>query len=692
MRATLILLCSLLTGAAGAQPRQPVRAPIHSAVSSRLTSALKSEIDYAKSKVYPALVNILVVYRYYDEGRSQRSLAGGSGVIISPEGYVLTNYHVAGNTTHIQCTLTTGESIEARDVYDDPLTDLSILKLRLDKRKNAKLPIPYATMGDSNLLHEGDFVLAMGNPLMLSSSMTLGIVSNTHRVFTNFTGTRIENQELDDGQVTGLLTRWIQHDALILPGNSGGPLVNMRGQVVGINELGGDGVGFSIPINIARSVFDQVVRYGKIVRGYLGFTPLPVDKMGRTTGTLVASVLPGSPAAEAGLKPGDILLDINGAPANTRFFEQIPLLYQSTAALKPGTIARLKVLHNGKIEVLKVKVGTMQPYMGHETEIPLLGMTVRTITPMMALTMHLPDTDGLAITGIRPGFPADSSQPKLASDDVIRTIDGKPVNNLKAFQQVLTADKSDKKLVIGYIRGDQRCLSVVKTAKPDQNDNNQELPLAWMGIKTQVVTPDLSTALHIPGKQGFLITEVYPYTKAGSDGLKVGDVITSLNGQALEASRLQDEKNLTHAIENLDVGSSAALGLLRNGQPLTVKVTLEPTPTSSSEVPSYRDHAFEFTVRDITLLDRIKLHLTVNQKGAVVADTTEGGWANIAGLNVNDVILSVNKQPVTSVSSFKTVMKEVMTRKPHTITLYVLRGELTYYVFIQPDWSHLNQN
>ncbi|MHC4107032.1 MAG: S1C family serine protease, partial [Planctomycetota bacterium] len=144
--------------------------------------ALRRDIDFARSKVYPALVNISVVVQIYSGGRAQRFPAAGSGVVISAAGHVLTNFHVAGHTTRITCTLPTGERIDADVIAHDPLTDLSVLKLRLAERPDPTTPLPFATLGDSDALRVGDYVLAMGNPLTLSSSLTLGVVSNPNRV------------------------------------------------------------------------------------------------------------------------------------------------------------------------------------------------------------------------------------------------------------------------------------------------------------------------------------------------------------------------------------------------------------------------------------------------------------------------------------------------------------------------------
>ena len=223
---------------------------------------LAAAVAFAKKKVYPCLVNIAVVAKRFVQGRESRGLGAGSGVIVSPAGYVVTNFHVAGDASRITCKLPTGEAIDADIVTPDPLTDLCVVKLRLDQRKDPSKPIPFATIGDSQALRVGDHVMAMGNPGGLNSTVTLGIVSNTARVFTNFSGSAIRNFEFGDGQVTGIFNQWIQHDALILPGNSGGPLVNMKGEIIGINTRGGSGTGFAIPATTVRKVLNQALTFG----------------------------------------------------------------------------------------------------------------------------------------------------------------------------------------------------------------------------------------------------------------------------------------------------------------------------------------------------------------------------------------------------------------------------------------------
>jgi serine protease Do len=404
-----------------------------------LEDALRRDIERARERVFPALVNILVVDRYFDGGRAQYSLGGGSGVIVSPDGLVLTNYHVASDAVRIFCTLSTGERLEAEALHHDALTDLSVLRLKLPPNA-PKREFPYAPLGDSDALKTGDYVLAMGNPLLLASSVTLGIVSNPKRVFLNPFNQEIEGAEFERGDRSGMLTRWIQHDALILPGNSGGPLVNLQGEVVGINQLGGSGIGFAIPSRIARAVLEQVRRTGRVERGWLGFRAMPVEKMRRTEGVLVASITPDSPVAKAGLQPGDIILRIDGQPVNARFPEEIPLVYQQIAELPIGKTVAIEYLRNGERKTAQAQVERMEPYYGDEDEFRTLGFTGRDITRPMARASRLPEA-GVQITGIRPGYPLDTAEPKLNVGDAIVRFGERTIRNLQDLREAIEAHK-----------------------------------------------------------------------------------------------------------------------------------------------------------------------------------------------------------------------------------------------------------
>ena len=652
-------------------------------------TSLRSDIQFARSRVYPALVNISVVTRFYADGRAQRNPAGGSGVIVSRQGYVLTNFHVADSATHITCTLITGESIDADVVNNDPLSDISVLKLRLGTRPNGSPPLKYAVLGNSDTLHVGDFVLAMGNPLMLSSSMTLGIASNTKRVFTDFTGTQIDDMQLDNGDKTGIFTRWIQHDALILPGNSGGPLVNMKGEVIGINELGGEGQGFAIPSNIAKYVLHEVLLHHKVTRGYVGLDAMPVAKLGRTTGTLVSSVTPNSPASRAGILPGDIILNVNGHPTDTRFFEQVPLFNEKIADISPGQKVAFSVLRSGKQLRIVTHTVPLQKFLGDEQEFRRLGISCRELTPEVALARHMTDLNGLIITGVRPGYPFEAAQPAIQQDDLIRTVNGRLITNLATFRKAVDAIKSDA-FTVEFWRGDEHLLSTVKQHidKPAADDGG-ELPQAWVGIETQVLTSDLATSLHETGTTGFRVSEVLPWTQASRSGLRVGDLITSLNGTPLQSSQLQDADDLKHSIESLSVGDKATFRIIRGSKVMTLPVILEQNPASAADAKSAKQSDLEFAVREITLADKAKYHWPEDEQGLLVTDATTGGLANIAGLHIDDLITSINDVKVPDVRTFDLLMRKILKSKPNTVKLFLKRDIKTRFVFIEPNWSKL---
>jgi len=657
----------------------------------RAKDALRQDLDFARSKVYPALVNIGVVARDFSGGRTTRSPGAGSGVICSPGGHVLTNFHVAGNTVQITCILPSGETIEADVVAHDPMTDLSVLKLRLDSRIDTTIPIPFASLGNSDALQIGDYVLAMGNPFALSSSMTLGVVSNTKRVFTDFTGTEVEDMDLGEGERTGLFTRWIQHDALILPGNSGGPLVNLRGEVVGINELGGSGMGFAIPSNLAASVLNQSLTFGEVRRGWIGVTVMPVRKMGRDTGALVASVGPSSPAEKVGLQAGDILLALDDAPVNARFFEEVPPLYQRIAEIPVGKEISVRYLRKGEEKTVKLLVARMERFRGEEEEHTEMGITVQEITGPMALARRYPSTDGVMVTGLRPGQRIEAARPQIQGGDVILSIDGKPIKDLPTFRTLVGAITKNQDFVVSYRRDDESLITLVKAVPDKPSKSGKELPKAWLGVKTQVVTPDVAKALGAKDLKGFRITEVFPWTEASNAGLVAGDVIVAIGTTKITASRPQDAEDLRRTVEEQAIAEKAEFTVMRGGTEVKLAVLMQESPASSLDAKSSVQKELEFTIRETTFLDRIEFKWDKDQKGVLVVEATMGGWANMAGLRGRDLIETIQGQPVTDITTFEKVMAEVLKLRPKSVEVFVRRRYKTHFVFLAPDWSKLPQ-
>ena len=280
-------------------------------------SELRSQIDSAIAKVKPALVRIRVVSTDYSEGREVKMQEVGSGAIITKDGYLITNHHVAGHAARMFCTLWNREEIEAELVGTDPLTDISVIKLKPEQ----PLEFKPAEFGDSSEIQVGEYVLAMGSPMALSQSVTLGIISNTEMTMPRFWGSARRFRL--DGEDVGSLVRWIGHDAAIYGGNSGGPLVNLRGKIIGINEIS-YGLGGAIPGNLAQSVANEIMAKGRVRRSWLGLDAQPLFK--RTAdkhGVLISGVIENSPADKAGFKPGDLLLRLGKTATDVRFEEQM---------------------------------------------------------------------------------------------------------------------------------------------------------------------------------------------------------------------------------------------------------------------------------------------------------------------------------------------------------------------------------
>lgn len=650
-------------------------------------SDLRQALDFAREKVYPALVNISVVSEDMVGGRTRRFPSAGSGVVVSPAGHVITNYHVAGDAAIIHCTLPTGETLDADIVAADPYTDLCILKVRLHSRQNPTMPIPFATIGDSDALTVGDHVLAMGNPLSLSSSMTLGIVSNKKRVFTDFTGTEIDEFSFDEGQSTGIYNQWIQTDALILPGNSGGPLVNLRGEVIGINARGGNGVGFAIPSHTIKQVLNQALTFGEVRRGWMGFTVLPVGKAGLSEGAWVAAVLPGSPAERAGLLPGDVVRAFDGVATDVRFFEEVPLLYQRIAEMAAGKRVDCEYSRAGELRACVIEVAPLERYLGEEREFRSMGLTVREITRPLAVARQYPSADGVLVTGLRAGRPFEEAKPPVPAGAVIIAAAGRQVTDLAAFAAIL-ADAPDK-MPVTFRAGDEVVVTLIDLSKDEPQRVGHELPKAWLGVRTQVLTEDVSEALGMPGTHGFRITQVYPSTAAEAAGLQAGDVLLSLDDEPLDAFRPQDAMDLQRAVEDMFIGDEIDFEVLREGVRMHVVVELEETPTTALDVKVVAQEELEFKARAMTFMDRVRQKWDANVHGLLVTEVTSGGWADISGLRINDLIVSVNGQQIVDTQGFETTMDEVMKARPRIITIHVLRGARAHFVFIEPDWSKL---
>ena len=388
--------------------------------------------------------------------REMRQRALGSGVVISPDGYIVTNHHVVDGAEQITVEFTDRRTSPAKLVGTDQPSDLAVLKV------DAK-DLPVLTLGDSDKVRVGDVVLAVGNPLGVGQTVTAGIISAKGR-----------RTDISDGSFED----FIQTDAPINQGNSGGALVNTGGELIGINSQilspsgGNIGIGFAIPSNMTRTVTEQLINKGRVRRGQLGVFVQAVSEdiaqslgMKETRGVIIGSVQKGSAAEKAGLKQGDVIVSFNGSAVN-----DANELRNLVAATQPGTDATVTVLRDGREQQIKVTLGELTAEAaagreeggggggGEQSEGGKLGIGVTPLTPETASRFRLPtDKQGLVVTDVDPSGPA--ADAGLQQGDLIEQANRRPVKSIEDLRAALQA-AGDRPLLLLVTRGEQGSLFV----------------------------------------------------------------------------------------------------------------------------------------------------------------------------------------------------------------------------------------
>jgi serine protease Do len=674
-RAIVAGLVLLLPSAASNGAREKEPAP----------SALRAQIASANEKVRRALVRIRVVSTEFRDGREVKMQAVGSGAIVTKDGCLITNHHVAGHATRIFCTLWNREEIEAELIGTDPLTDISVLKLKPEKPRE----FTPASFGDSSALRVGDSVLAMGCPMALSQSTTLGIISNTEMVLPRFWGERGRFQL--DGEDVGALVRWIGHDAAIYGGNSGGPLVNMRGQIVGINEIS-YGLSGAIPANLVKAVARQLLAKGKIERSWLGIEPEPLFKQWQDEkGLLIAGVWDDSPAAKSGVRAGDLLLSLADKPINVRFDEQMPDFMALASSLPLGRPVSAIIKRDGKesrVSMTPIVRGEIYP---RQQEFKQWGMTARNLSFLLAGEMKRTNLNGVLVTSVRPGGPAGEAKPSLDRGDVLVEINGAPVKSVEDLEErtrKLSEGRSEPVPVMAtFERRAARYLAVVRVGIEDEKDPGLEVTKAWLPVETRVISREIAGQLGRPDLKGFYLTRVYPGSTAEKAGLKPGDFILALDGEKLTASGPEHEDELESLIRQYDVGKTVELSVLRDLQPKRVSVELARSPRLRREMKKYRNDDFEFTARNVSFFDTAEEQWDKDQQGALIEEVKPGSWAELANLYAGDLVVEVDGQPVGNVDALRQAMDKIAAAKKPAMVMKVMRGIHSAYLELEPEWK-----
>jgi len=405
----------------------------------------KEVIQEAKDRVFPAVVFVKPIQQEFRGGKAEKVQVFGSGAIISPEGYVVTNNHVAEKATEIKCILSDREELSAKVVGLDPETDLAVLKLDLSQRRS-KEPLPCAEFGDSRKLNVGELVMAMGAPHGLDRSVSRGIVSSLERYF-DFAPYNL----------------WIQTDAAINPGNSGGPLVNIDGKIIGINARGmrgAENLGFAIPSEIVTQVVDRIIKEGKVTRAWTGIKFQALKDFSKSSfidakqGVLVASVDESSPAEKAQIRAGDIAVAVDGDPVRGMYEIDLPAVERRFADLPIGKPARLDILRGSETLSVQLSATSKGKQEGEDFECKRWDMTVKEITKFSDPFLYFQRPRGIYVQGVK--FNGNARVSGFTNLDIIVQIGERPVESLKdvheAYDASLKLEKGKRKLLFRVIR------------------------------------------------------------------------------------------------------------------------------------------------------------------------------------------------------------------------------------------------
>ncbi len=428
---TLVLFCIASTGSLPSSLAEERALPVD----------FRNIVAQAKDQVFPAVIYIKCIRESHESGKKQSQSVSGSGVIITETGEALTNWHVIDKAREVRCLLSDGRSYYAKILGSDKDTDVALIRLELKPEEH----VPFAPLGDSMRLREGDFVMAMGAPWGMNRSVTIGIVSCTNRYLP-------ESSEY---------SHWIQTDASISPGNSGGPLVDTEGEIVGLNTratmIGGD-LGFTVPVETIRVLIPQLRDHGEVNWSWTGLQLQALRDFDRNIyfdakeGVIVGGTDPDSPARQAGLMHKDRIVEINGEPVTALTVEDLPPVRRRFGLMQKNVPMSLVVFRGDErlgVELIPRGKGKVE---GEELDCPRWDMTVKAINQFDNPDLHFHRNEGVFIFGIK--YPGNASNSGLREKDIVLKVGDSPVQTLDDVRNV-------HKLLIENVDKQHKCVVTV---------------------------------------------------------------------------------------------------------------------------------------------------------------------------------------------------------------------------------------
>jgi serine protease Do len=419
------------------------------------------------------------------------------------------------------------------------------------------------------------------------------------------------------------------------------------------------------------------------------------------SGILVSAVIPGSPAAAAGIKPGDVITHFEGAKVDARLQEQLPQFNLLVMSVPVGKKVDLELARAGDPIQVTVTTAERERARGIPVELLNWGIVARNLTRMMALEHRRPDTKGVFVESLRPGGPAAEAKPAFESNDVLVELEDRPIDNITTLRkhgeeirklriekgQIAKESNEPVPMAVAFERGGQRMMTVVHVGPEREAEHPATARKPWLAIDTQVLTRDLATALGMADKTGVIVTRLYPGRAGEKAGLKRGDIILAVDGTPVDASQPEHSQLFETMISRHSADSTVELQVIRGGKEHKLTAMLEVPPLAPSRMKRWKCPVCEFTVRNLAFEDRVAKQLEKDVVGVLVVSVQRAGWASLAGLQTDDIILSVDGQPTEDVKNMEAIMKKVAAQKEKHTVIFVRRGPHTRFLEFEPKWE-----